>query len=531
MAPLTRNLELYVAPGRAPLDASWTQSSFDEALANLKRFKGVFGWERVRLIIENPYTAGNPLKTYLALLLLAPRSAELVSADGRRKVKVNIRNMLEAAAKAARSGDVVRTSIRETLEFLEAAPDRAAPFAASRCAPFVWRTNLWFGSRVGGSYSHAAGVLNGLKAAFGDVALATTDDVHSLDPAIRVEKIELGRIEGWESGPGIHFAANRGLFEEAQRLCPKPPAFVYQRNSLGDVSGLRLARTRRRPFVIEYNGPEVWVATQWGEGLAHAAEFERVETALLRKADLVLVVSRVLIDEVVSRGVDPERVLLSPNAVDPARFNPGVAAVEMRKRLNLGDRRTAVLLSSFGPWHGVDVATAAFARLLAEKPDLKSQIALVLAGDGSGRAAAREQALNAGLVEGETVFFPGMIAADDAPALLACGEILLAPTRRNPDGSAFFGSPTKVFEYMAMGKAIVASGLDQINEILKDGESAILVEPGDAAALSGALREAFARPERLKPLGEAARRAAVAEHSWTARMQALKERLAVLEAR
>ena len=53
------------------------------------------------------------------------------------------------------------------------------------------------------------------------------------------------------------------------RVCPAPssPAFVYQRASLGDLSGLRLARHLRRPLVLEYNGPETWVARHWGEGI------------------------------------------------------------------------------------------------------------------------------------------------------------------------------------------------------------------------------------------------------------------------
>ena len=55
------------------------------------------------------------------------------------------------------------------------------------------------------------------------------------------------------------------------------------------------------------------------------------------------------------------------------------------------------------------------------------------------------------------------------------------------DGSEFFGSPTKLFEYMAMGKGIVASRLGQIGDVLSDEETALLIEPGNARQLADAI--------------------------------------------
>src|SRR5262249_15333070 len=81
--------------------------------------------------------------------------------------------------------------------------------------------------------------------------------------------------------------------------------------------------------------------------------------------------------------------------------------------------------------------------------------------------------------------------------------------------SEFFGSPTKIFEYMAMGKGIVASRLGQIGEVLTNGETALLVEPGDVEALREAIVRLIQDRELREALGAKAREVAEREHTWT----------------
>jgi glycosyltransferase involved in cell wall biosynthesis len=85
---------------------------------------------------------------------------------------------------------------------------------------------------------------------------------------------------------------------------------------------------------------------------------------------------------------------------------------------------------------------------------------------------------------------------------------------RLKDGSEFFGSPTKLFEYMAMAKGIVASRLGQIAEVLSDNETALLVEPGDAEQLAQAITRLSESGDLRARLGAAARRSAIEHHTW-----------------
>src|SRR5204863_4239865 len=134
----------------------------------------------------------------------------------------------------------------------------------------------------------------------------------------------------------------------------------------------------------------------------------------------------------------------------------------------------------FGPWHGV----LALADAIALTPKA-ANVHFLLIGDGSLRAEVESRLRASGDLD--RVTFTGVVTHDHVPVLLDACDILVSPHVPLADGSEFFGSPTKLFEYMAMGKGIVASRLAQIGDVLIDGETALLVEPGNEAQLSHAV--------------------------------------------
>jgi glycosyltransferase involved in cell wall biosynthesis len=95
----------------------------------------------------------------------------------------------------------------------------------------------------------------------------------------------------------------------------------------------------------------------------------------------------------------------------------------------------------------------------------------------------------------------------------AC-DILVSPHLPLAGGREFFGSPTKLFEYMAAGRAVIASRIGQMAEIIRDGENGLLVEPADARALSRAI-ELLAYDKDLRArLGQAARQTVCQRYTW-----------------
>ncbi len=235
---------------------------------------------------------------------------------------------------------------------------------------------------------------------------------------------------------------------------------------------------------------------------------ERYERLNLDAAARIFVVSQVDRRNLEARGVTVEKIIVNPNGVDVERFRPGVGGAEARRELGLKDDEiVAGFVGTFGPWHGVEKLAEAIKSIPAEVP-----VRFLLVGSGSLHAEVEKQ-LDAE-VRTRRVIFTGSVAHERVPALLDACDILVAPHVPLADGSEFFGSPTKVFEYMAMGKAIVASRLGQIGEVLTDRETALLVEPGNVRELAAAIVKMVESRAIRAQLGARAREVAEREFTW-----------------
>lgn len=282
---------------------------------------------------------------------------------------------------------------------------------------------------------------------------------------------------------------------------------IYQRHARFSVAGALLSRLTRKPLFLEYNGSEVYTGSHWGQRTPLLRQLRACERAALRSAAAIVVVAEASRTELIGMGVDPTRILMNPNGVDAQRFARG-GGKAIRRALGVENAELIGFVGSFGPWHGAPVLAHAFAEIALRRP----RACLLLVGDGPQRGDVlqilgdREVADRAVLVR--------RVQPAQVPGYLDACDVLVSPHVDLGGGVDFFGSPTKLFEYMASGKPIVASRLGQIGEVLVDGESAILVTPGDQHELVGALERLLDDRVAAAKLGAAARRAAVQRHSW-----------------
>lgn len=239
---------------------------------------------------------------------------------------------------------------------------------------------------------------------------------------------------------------------------------------------------------------------------AKAARLDRREREVLPACDLLLPLTKGLAEDLEAAGVPPARVRLSPDGVDPARWRGAFRA-----------DGPLVYAGHLYPWKGAGVLVGMMRRLPGET--------LVVAGgtphEGDlGRLKA--EADSAGVAE--RIRFLGFVEPGRVPEVVSEAAIGLLPLPDNPFARRFT-SPMKLFEYMAGGLAIVASDLPSLREVLRDGENALLVPPGDADALAAAVLRLRADPALARRLAEQALRD-VQAYTWERRAEGILGALA-----
>lgn len=267
------------------------------------------------------------------------------------------------------------------------------------------------------------------------------------------------------------------------------PEALYERYNLYYHAGVRLSRARSLPMLLEVNAPLAEERARYGglalKGLAHASE-----TSLWRAADVVLPVTGVLARMIEEAGTPPEKIHVIQNGVEPEQLEPHDPR-PARERFGLTDRIVLGFTGFVRDWHGVDRILRWMAR--SGRDDLH----LLLVGDGDVVPDLKRLAAELGLAERFTV--TGVVQRHEVAGLVAAFDVALQPA------ATAYASPLKQFEYMALGKAILAPDQPNIAEILADGADALLFPPTDEEAMGRQLARLVADPALRARLGAAAR--------------------------
>jgi glycosyltransferase involved in cell wall biosynthesis len=308
---------------------------------------------------------------------------------------------------------------------------------------------------------------------------------------------------------------NRGVRRAAQRLARRiHPGFVHQRHRGFLSAGFDIGESLGVPVVLEWNSSEQWTRTHWVNARTGGRVFDRFlpahERRAVQRANVIAAVSPLAAEMALEVGADPTRVIVVPNGVD-------IAAVDAAKRSVNGAPvadRLIGWVGTFGPWHGADLLVQALAQL-------PSDVRLLMVGDGAGRQSCETMAQELGVHD--RVEWTGRLEHHAALRRLATCAVLATPQRDSGD-RPFFGSPTKLFEYMALGRPIVATKVGVIDELIDDGRTGVLVPQEDPQALAAALRHILDDSERGSALAAAAREEAVSRHTWRHRAGLILDR-------
>jgi glycogen(starch) synthase len=252
---------------------------------------------------------------------------------------------------------------------------------------------------------------------------------------------------------------------------------------LGALAAAPVARRHKLPFVYEIRA--FWEDAAVGNGTGREGDLRYRVTRFLEdravaKADAVMVICDGLRQDLIARGVAPEKIVVSPNGVDLELFgDPPPADEALRAQLGLDEAEVIGFIGSFYDYEGLDDLVAAMPALVAQRPSAH----LLLVGGGPRSDALRAQA--AGSSVAERIHFVGRVPHQDVERYYSLIDILAYP--RKGMRLTELVTPLKPLEAMAQGRLVAASGVGGHRELIEDGVTGTLFAPDDPAAIARAL--------------------------------------------
>lgn len=261
------------------------------------------------------------------------------------------------------------------------------------------------------------------------------------------------------------------------------------------------ARSLRRPFVLIGHGGEFsHVGGQLMKWL--------VQRVVLRRAALCLANSSYTAGLFRRAGVQERRVGVIYGGVRPERFRPEPEQVErVRARLGPGNRHVILTVARLIRRKGHEHVLRALPQVLQAVPDT----AYLIVGDGPLADELRALVEELGLTD--SVIFAGAAAEEELAACYALGDVLAMPSVP-VRGELAEGLGLAYLEAAAAGRPSVGTRFGGIPDAIADGETGLLVEPGDDAALAEALIRLLADPDEARRMGQAARERVEAQFTW-----------------
>lgn len=317
----------------------------------------------------------------------------------------------------------------------------------------------------------------------------------------------LGRLKHWLAR---HYLRDIKIFlqqivrayGEWKMLRQEKPDIVLTRYDGKTLSILWACRLLRIPAVIEINGPDRDEESGTYRHLPILRDLFTNRHAL-ELAQGAFAVSE-LLAEPLRQSANGKPIATISNGVNIERFDPQLSGLEIRRKLGIDESATVIgFVGSFAPWHGLDLLVDAFSGLLAEFP----QAHLLLVGQPNPKWRALLDRLN-GPDLAPHVSIAGFVAPADIPPYLSAMDITTLPN------TAYYCSPLKLFEYMAMARPSVCVTTLPVSDTIQDESEGLLFPQGDATALQNALRRLLNDPELRTRLGTASRQRVEREYTW-----------------
>ena len=268
------------------------------------------------------------------------------------------------------------------------------------------------------------------------------------------------------------------------------------------IAGWVVSITKHRPFVFEVR--DLWPATIEAVGALRPgivlSGLYRLEHFLYQRADAVVLVTEAFRRNLLHRGVDPEKLSVVRNGVDPAAFSPVERDQQLAGEHNLANCFVVGYLGTHGVCHALDSVLDAADRLAHRK-----DIVFLFVGAGAGRAAVEGRVRQNGMTNVRLV--PAQ-PREHMPVYYGLCDVSLVPLKDDPVFSTVI--PSKIFECMAMGLPMLVSiPAGETTDIIDNTKAGLVVSPEDDEVLAETIEYLSDHPAELFELSCASSSAAL----------------------
>lgn len=284
------------------------------------------------------------------------------------------------------------------------------------------------------------------------------------------------------------------------------PDCILETHVAFTLAGKIASETTSVPLILDDVAPSWEEEQQYGVGLKALAH--RTYRQTTGQARLLVAVNRHIHDLLIADGLPAEKLIVIENGIDERWLAQDNTGETWRSQYNI-DPDTVVILfvGSFQPYHRVDLLVRAFARL-----GTSQACHLLLVGEGHTAPDCRVLTRELGI--SSRVTFAGQVPYSKIPTIIAAGDIAVMPATNQ------YGNPMKIYEYMAMGKPVIAPNQPTITEVISHDCGAYLFEPNSEDALREALQIFVDDPVRRLETGHQAYSLST-HHTWTKRAEQL----------
>jgi glycosyltransferase involved in cell wall biosynthesis len=274
---------------------------------------------------------------------------------------------------------------------------------------------------------------------------------------------------------------------------------IYERHGYLGYGGVFTARRLDIPLVIELNGNIIKEIDEIGVEMSSIqrdiGRWRTIKT--LMGANHIIAVSAALKNLLIKNiNISEDKISVVENGVNLELFSRQYDGKYIREKFSVNKGPIIIFVGSFQPWHGVDLLVDAIRMISSRYPNLR----LLLIGNGDGRASIENKIAEFGLVD--KIIILGQLSQENVAELISIADIAVAPYPYQH--SEIVGTPLKLLEYMAAGKAILATSA-KIHEIISDGYTGLRVPPADKYSLANGLCQLIENEEVREQLGENAK--------------------------